>query len=189
MEKTPIYNIRPIYIQIFFLSFLLTWSVNFAGPWSTDALAQGASPEKNIEDLHATSDKVIFDSTERYAEMIGNVKVTQGQTIITAGALRIYYREGNQQRSNELPGNESIEKIVATNNVRIELDSGIAISNEAVYHADRKTIVLSGQAKLIRGENSISGSKITINRENGRVTVESSDKEPVEALIFSNEKL
>lgn len=148
-----------------------------------------AAVKNGIEDLHATANKVIFDSAEQYAEMIGNVRVTQGQTVITSNNLKIYYQKQSKTISNELPGNDAVEKIVAKGNVRIELDSGIAISDEAVYHTKTRELILTGNAKLLRGENTISGSKIIINRKNGRVTVESSGEKPVEAFIFSNEKL
>jgi lipopolysaccharide export system protein LptA len=155
---------------------------------AADEVPKGTIKE-GLEDLHATSDKVIFDSAEHYAEMIGNVKVTQGETVITANTLKIHYHNNKPTTPNQLPGNDTVEKIVAKGNVRIELDSGIALSDEAVYHTDIRELILTGGAKLIRGENTISGSKITINRKNGRVTVESSDKKPVEAFIFSNEKI
>ncbi|MBW2369417.1 MAG: hypothetical protein JRH15_16225 [Deltaproteobacteria bacterium] len=74
--------------------------------------------------------------------------------------------------------------------MRIELESGTAFSDQASYLADQKMIILSGtHAKFVSGENTISGSKIIINRETGRVTFESTDKQPVEAVIFSNEPL
>lgn len=149
------------------------------------------SPE--LENLHAISDKMIFDSAEHYAELIGNVKVTQGKTVITSDTLRIYYRKKSQANAPEMPGDDTIEKIIATGNVRIELETGVAISDKAVYHSDRKILVLTGlsdsSAKFVRGDNTISGSKITVNRENGQVTFESSSEKPVEAFIFSDEKL
>ena len=191
MRKISIYNSRLskkkscIWIMIAVTFCLVLGFIDYGSAEKLTA----AAVKNGIEDLHATANKVIFDSAEQYAEMIGNVRVTQGQTVITSNNLKIYYQKQSKTISNELPGNDAVEKIVAKGNVRIELDSGIAISDEAVYHTKTRELILTGNAKLLRGENTISGSKIIINRKNGRVTVESSGEKPVEAFIFSNEKL
>lgn len=191
MQKISLYKsmARDKHLSVFGFFIICAWLI--IGFWVTASAENrpGPSIQSDLKDLHATADKVIFDSAEHYAEMFGNVKVTQGQTVITSNTLKIHYYKKHQTKPNQLPGDDTVEKIAAKGNVRIELDSGIALSDEAVYHTKTKELILTGNAKLIRGENTISGSKITINRENGRVTVESSDKKPVEALIFSNEKL
>lgn len=190
LQKISIYSSTKHYRHPWagLLLFLVTWLISCAMVVAADEPA-GPSVKNDIEDLHAVSDKVIFDSEEHWAELIGNVKITQGETVITANTLKIYYHNNKQKKPNQPPGDDAVDKITAKGNVRIELDSGIALSDEAVYHTDTKELILTSNAKLIRGENEISGSKITINRKNGRVTVESSDSKPVEAFIFSNEKI
>lgn len=191
MQKISTYKAtaRDKHLPVFIFFIMWAWLTIGFGVTASAENQPGLPVQTNLEDLHATADKVIFDSAEHYAEMFGNVKVTQGQTVITSNILKIHYHKKHQIKPNQLPGDDTVDKIAAKGNVRIELDSGIALSDEAVYHTKTKELILTGNAKLIRGENTISGSKITINRENGRVTVESSDKKPVEAFIFSNEKL
>ena len=43
-------------------------------------------------------------------------------------------------------------------------------------------------SKIVSGDNSISGEKITIDRVTGRINVESGDKKRVEAVLYSGEK-
>jgi len=177
-------------ISCFFIVFFLISLLSIKVVTGTN----GAPPETVVsataENIHTVSDKMVFDGNRRMAELIGNVKVSQGGTIINADKIKIFYREGNYSQ-NSMPANdESIEKIFAKGNVRIELESGKAFSEQATYLADQKLLILSGtNARFTSGENTISGSKIIVNRENGRVTFESTDKKPVEAVIFSNEQL
>ncbi len=49
-----------------------------------------ANPED--EPIQITADQLVSNNEDKYAEFIGNVKVTQGELIITSDKLRIYYQ-------------------------------------------------------------------------------------------------
>ena len=79
---------------------------------------------------------------------------------------------------------------MADGNVRISLKDGIAVSDQAEYQADKRVIILSGaQATVTRGGNSITGSRITLYRDDGRINVDGSDQQRVEAVFVSEERL
>ncbi len=148
-----------------------------------------AGPVPATDKLHAVSDRIVFDSAQSCAELTGHVKVTQGQTVITADQLKIFYKK-DAADAGQPAGDNAIDRLEATGNVRIALDGGVASSEKAVYLARTKTLTLSGDsAKFVRGDNAITGSVITVNRESGTVTFESSDEQPVEAVIFSGDTL
>jgi lipopolysaccharide export system protein LptA len=51
------------------------------------------------------------------------------------------------------------------------------------------TVILSGEtAKVISGKNSISGSKITLNRKSGQVKVEGSKNKRIKAEFYTKDK-
>ncbi|MFH0729940.1 MAG: LptA/OstA family protein [Pseudomonadota bacterium] len=149
------------------------------------------SGEKPVNDRIALeSDKAIINRAERIIELEGNVKVSQGQTVITSNLVKLFLKEGASLDAPQKTGENAIEKIVATGTVIFKLDIGTAYSDRAEYAAATKLLVLTGkEAKFISGENTITGSKITVNRENGMVIFEGGGKSRVEAVIYSKEKL
>ncbi len=92
-------------------------------------------------------------------------------------------------KKNPLAGDESIKKIVANGNVQIKFDNRVAVTQQAVYITENRVLVLSGaNSKVISGNNSISGEKITVYRTDGRIQVESGKEERVEAVLYPGEK-
>ncbi len=141
------------------------------------------------EKLHILADRLISDSEAKHAEFIGNVTATQGTTVIKSDSLRIYYKENLDNKENIISGEESIKKIVAKGNVKIRFDDSVAETEEASYTTETGVLVLSGaDSKVLSGNNSISGTKITLYRTDGRITVESSNSKRVKAVLYTKEK-
>ena len=154
--------------------------------WTADQ-AQTGQPDS--EPIQILADQLISYNDEKYAEFVGNVKVTQGEFTITSDKLKIYYR--GELLENEEKGNdeELLKKIIATGNVKISSEQYNAEADEAEYDTETKTVILSGEnAKVISGKNSIAGSKITLNQESGHVKVESSGAKRIKAEFFTKEK-
>jgi lipopolysaccharide transport protein LptA len=124
-----------------------------------------------------------WDPAESLFELTDNVKIVQGSTVITAENAKIFFIK-NASAEQKL-NSESVEKFLATGNVRIELENGVATSEKAVYFTETKILTLSGTpAKFVSGDNTITGRTITVDRETGKVTFEGA-----EAVIFSKDKL
>jgi len=139
--------------------------------------------------IRISSDSMMADSQSKFVEFVGNVKASQGDTVITADRLKIFYKEIKTEAKKELQGSNSVDKVVAQGNVRVQLEDKTAETQEAVYTTSDRILVLTGEdSKLISGHDSITGSKITFYRDSGRVKVESSGKKSVEAVVFSGEK-
>ena len=139
--------------------------------------------------ISITANKLISDNDVDYAEFIGDVRATQEDTVITADRLKIFYKATAGQKGTPAIGKESITKIVADGNVKIYFNNKVAVTSKAVYNTQTRTLVLSGNgSKIVSGDNSISGEKITIDRVTGRINVESGDKKRVEAVLYSGEK-
>ena len=144
---------------------------------------------KKNEKIHITADKMISDHETKYTEFIGNVTATQRDTVITADKLKIFLKRDMDNKKNSLAGDESIKKIVANGNVQIKFDNRVAVTQQAVYITETRVLVLSGaDSKVISGNNSISGEKITVYRTDGRIQVEGDKGERVEAVFYPGEK-
>ena len=174
------------------------WTVIFllaASMVISPALAEDISSDpdttgrKNNEKIHITAAKLISDNTAGYAEFIGDVRANQGDNVITADRLKIFYKKHLPDKSKPVIDQESIHQIVATGNVKIKFDNRVAESRRAVYNTETRVLVLSGaDSKIISGNDTISGEKITFYRTDGRIAVEGGHKERVEAVFFGGEK-
>jgi lipopolysaccharide export system protein LptA len=139
--------------------------------------------------IHITADKLISDNKVDYAEFIGNVRATQEDTVITADRLKIFVKKNPDNKGAPGVGTESIHKIIASGNVKINFDNRVAVTPQAVYNTKTGVLVLSGDnSRIISGKDSISGEKITLYRTTGGITVESGEEKRVEAVFHSGEK-
>jgi lipopolysaccharide export system protein LptA len=159
----------------------LLLSVAFAGE---NPLPKDAPGEK----IHVTADSLSSDSDAKSAEFIGNVKATQGDFVIKSDRLKIYYKESAESKA--APGTtESIEKIVATGNVEIKSEESVGLTQQAEYDTKTMIVVLTGEnSKVFDQKNSVTGSKITLYRNDGRVKVEGDKNKKVNAVLYPKEK-
>jgi len=166
-----------VFFTIITLTFGMLWAADTKNSNGTDA----------GEPIRIISDQLLIENTAGEAEFIGNVLATQKETIIKSDRLKIFYRKETIQDGNVAAGEKSIKKIIATGNVTITLDNRRAETEQAVYTADTKILVLSGENSRITSENNlISGEKIIMYRNDGRIIVESGEnKGRVEAVISS----
>lgn len=140
------------------------------------------------EQVHVTADRLVSEAAARTAEFIGNVRATQGDTVITADRLKIYFESAPGEKTGAAE-RESIQKIVADGNVNIEMSDGVAAADKAVYITATDVLVLTGpNSKITSERNSVTGDKITIYRSEDRMIVDGSGKERVEAVLYTEEK-
>ena len=137
------------------------------------------------KEIHIKADKIIADLDKREMELLGNVRVTQQETIATADKMKVYYQDSNSQKTEEsIRG--AISKIIAKGNVIIEMDKIVAVADEAIYVKDPEVLTLSGaNSSLSSGPNSITGSKIIFFRSKSKLIVEGSTQYQVKALIYT----
>jgi lipopolysaccharide export system protein LptA len=169
------------------LAILLTACVAVA------ALAQEKKPIKSddpkADKIHIQADRLISDSAARYAEFTGNVRATQGTTIITADRLKIAFKKNSEGAAKSDSEADSVDTITASGNVKIHFDNRTAEAEQAVYQTATRVIVLTGaESRISSGRDYITGSKITYDRTSGRIDVVGSSAKPVEALFYSGEK-
>lgn len=138
--------------------------------------------------IQITSDQLIADSEENSAEFSGNVKAVQKDTIITSDRMKIYFKKSAKETNDE-PAPDALIKIVISGDVEIKFDNRVAVTQEAVYIAEEKRLVLTGpNTKITSGKDTISGEKITYYRDKGRIQVEGGQGNRVEAIIYPGPK-
>ena len=144
---------------------------------------------KKAEDqpILINADQLVSNIEKNFAEFIGNVKATQADFEMTSDKLKIYY-SGNLLNSEEKSdkNEDMLKKIVAEGNVKIKSSQYKAESDKVEYDTSTMTITMTGEnSKVISGKNSISGSKIILYRNDGRIKVFGGKKKRVEATFYS----
>ena len=135
--------------------------------------------------IRITADRLEANTKTGRAEFSGNVRATQGSTVITSDRLEVHYKGGGQAGASAEAG-AAIESIVSSGNVVIHFDDKVATTDKAVYRSKSGIFILSGKGtRVTSGENTITGEKITVDRKNDRMTVEGGKASRVNAVIFA----
>ncbi len=143
-----------------------------------------ATPLNSTEKINITADTLEANNKDRSFIFKGNVKVVQGETEVTSEALYIRYGDPQApQQADDTAETGKIERIEARGNVVILFDGRTAKTDKAVYRSDQEILQLIGEnSTVIDGPNKIVGSKITLYRNEDRIKVESSRKNPADRV-------
>jgi lipopolysaccharide export system protein LptA len=109
-----------------------------------------------------------------------------------ADRLLIYYRENSQYQKDTIFDQGSIDKLEAQGNVKIQFGDGNATASaEAVeYIAASDELTLSGRnSKVVRGANTICGSKLIFYRSAGRIRADGDGTEQIKVVFLTQKKL
>ncbi|MCX5695653.1 MAG: LPS export ABC transporter periplasmic protein LptC [Candidatus Omnitrophica bacterium] len=108
------------------------------------------------EKITVTCDgSLTVDYEKNIATFNKNVKVEKSDSVIYSDTMVLYFSSGKdspkvkEDNTAGLMGNNKIDKIVARGNVRIVRGENTSYSDEAVYSALEKKIILSGKPKLV----------------------------------------
>lgn len=149
----------------------LALGIWFPANASADSGTSGRQPHPESETIQITADLLVSDAANNRAEFSGNVTARQGDTLITADRLTVYFSKTTEVDA--VSPAQSLEKLIATGNVEIKFDNRLAVARQAVYITAERILTLIGpNAAISSGENTISGETITFYRADGRFTVE-----------------
>jgi lipopolysaccharide transport protein LptA len=170
-----------------------------APPANDQQVAPAAGPAPEIpaikeskpaaEKIAIASDRATINRADRTIKLVGHVQVHQGDTLITSDSLTLFLKEGAKIDTPGAGSENAIERIIADGNVIFKLDIGTAYSDHAEYVTQTRLLVLTGKTpKFVSRDNTITGSRITVNRDTGMVTFDGG-KGRVEAIIYSKDRL
>lgn len=139
---------------------------------------------KKADKIYISADKLIADNNAQTAEFIGNVSLKRSNGVIMAGRLIVYFESKTENKKVEADRKEMIKKFIARDNVRINSDQIVARAQQAVYSRKDRTIILSGpNTRVIKGNNSLAGTQITLYIDTEDVQVAGGEKQRVEAVF------
>lgn len=177
---------RPLRIMLAVLVATALWP----GPaaWPTGLLPAAGTADAQ-DPIQIVSDRMIANTTEKWADFLGAVVATQGKFSMASDALRIYYEGDLINASQGGPAQERIRRLEATGRVHIVTEQYTADAERAEYLPATDVLTLSGNpSRVVSGKNTLSGSKIVLNRSAGKALVEGGPAERVKAVFFQEEK-
>jgi lipopolysaccharide export system protein LptA len=156
--------------------------------------AQNQTPAAADKDqpppIQITADQLTADEKLSVAEFSGNVEAVQGEFVIKADRLKIYYKTDMSQEGDAQNPSGAIEKIEAIGNVRIKAEEVSAQTGRAEYDARTMKLMLIGEDSVVSsGKNRISGSRITYFRADGKIKIEGDGRKRVSGTFYSDEDI
>lgn len=160
-----------------------------AAPAAAAQTESSQDPAAENRQIRITADQLTTDSDANIVEFSGDVEAIQGNFTIRSDTLQIHYRSGGQPKESETAGQDSIQRIVAEGNVRIDTGQQTAQTDRAEYSVSEATLVLIGEGSTVSdGLNRITGSRLTLNRNTGAIRVDGGERR-VRAVFYPNSDL
>lgn len=130
------------------------------------------------------ADKLEMRDKDGVAVFTGNVSVKQGDILLRAGRMQVFYSKANgaDDKSKSGIGGLSgsglsaggIEKLKVDGKVYLKSGTQVATGDEGVYDSKTQTMVLTGKKVVLSdGDNIASGCKLTANTQTGKAFLES----------------
>jgi len=171
----------------FFLVVLIGFISGFIfPPWPVTAYDEKNDKKSRppVEKVYITADRMVTLTENNQSEFIGNVEVVHGDTKIHADRIKAFYHSVHNHPDNGLIQTGTIRTIIANGNVRINFGDRVAESTKAEYITETGMLILSGpNSKVTHGNNSITGSKITLYKNQKRIQVNGGGRKRVKAIL------
>ena len=127
-----------------------------------DADDGGITAGNASQAIEITADTLEVRQSENVAVFEGSVNAVQGELVLNADMLTVYYQEGGDAQ-----GNLGVSRIDAEGNVVISSPDETAQGTRGTYDVEGGRIDLAGGVILSRGNNIIQGETLTMDLESG----------------------
>ncbi len=124
--------------------------------------------------IHIEADRMESNSSKNIVVFTGNVETKQGDLIINADKMTVYYQKLVAKKKFSSGNSQKIEKIVATDNVRIARGELSAAGDSAEFSASKNKVKLIGNSRVWQNNNLVTGNMIEIDLDTGTSIVERS---------------
>jgi lipopolysaccharide export system protein LptA len=129
--------------------------------------AQGLEHDDS-QPIEISADSLEVEQDKQVATFAGNVDAVQGDLVLSARALRVYY-EGKGGTVGLAAGSSStISKIEASGDVLLSSPEETAEGDLGIYDVPAQLITLEGSVVLTRGDNVLHGERLELDLATGR---------------------
>ena len=159
-------------MRVFLLVCSLIWFTAVSAFAATEVAHNADQP------IHVTSQRLEANDAEGYFVFSGQVQAQQGDVTIYAQQLTVYYVEGQKKQ---------VERVVAENDVRIVQTNRVATGQKAVFWQKEGRVELTGNPRVVQGDNVVEGEKILVYLDDSRSIVEGGEQGRVKAIFVPGE--
>lgn len=131
--------------------------------------AQGLLQDNSLP-IEITADSLEVLQDQKIATFAGNVDAVQGDMVLSADQLRVYYADSDDAAPGP-PGTGSIRRIEADGNVFLSSPRETAQGEAGVYDVASSQLTLDGAVILTQGDNVIRGQRLEVDLTSGRSRV------------------
>ena len=155
--------------------------VMLAGAGAAQESASGGNNANQA--IEITADTLEVRQSENVAVFQGDVNAVQGDMVLNADMLTVYYREAQGA-----DGNLGVSRIEAEGNVVVTSPEETAKGQSGVYDVEEARIDLAGDVLLNRGNNIIEGQTLTMDLASGVSRVSGTSSGRVRGLFVPDEE-
>ena len=140
--------------------------------------------------IQIESDRMESGEGDNTIIFTGEVVARQGELVVHADRMTIIYLGDEEKARLASDSAPRLKKLTATGNVKLETAAWIGTGARMDYFEVERKVYLSGEAKVWRGNNLVTGEAVTIHLDEGRSIVEGSEQpgERVRAFFYSGDE-
>lgn len=159
---------------------LLLASIVLLSFFGLAAAAEKALPSRydSNQPINISADRLEADDVTRQVKFLGNVSARQGEVVIYAAALTLFYLEGSQE----------VDRIEAAGEVRIVQGDRVATGDKGIFYRADGRVVLTGNARVHQGTDFVEGEVITVLLGEEKSIVQGKEGSRVNAVFHPKEE-
>jgi lipopolysaccharide export system protein LptA len=139
----------------------------------------GLGTHDSSQPIEIVADKLTVEQSAGRAVFVGNVLAEQGEMVLRADQLIVYYQAGDDAATST----QSIRRIEVEGNVTISSTAETAVGDRGFYDVVGEHIELSGNVVLTRESNVISGDLLEIDVAQQVATMTATESQPSGARV------
>lgn len=121
--------------------------------------------------IQIESDRLDVNEQQAKAVFAGNVSVVQGQTMMKAGKMTVFYVKQSDGKAPTTSSN--IERLEVDGKVYLKSETQVATGDRGTFDMKTEVLTLSGdKVVLSEGENVLTGCKLTVQMKTGEAKFE-----------------
>lgn len=164
------------------MAIIMTWAYGVPA-WAQ--LKPGGSASSSGP-ISISADRLETDDPKGLVTFVGGIVARQGEMTITCDTMKVHYINSEKPNSPAAGSSEGgddalrasdrqIDRVECEGNVKVVEGERLAVGNKALYLAKStpRRIILTGQARVWQGRDSVTGHQVTYFLDESRSLVES----------------
>jgi lipopolysaccharide export system protein LptA len=146
-------------LRVYFAAAFVALFIGAAGAQDFGAAFGGFNSGSDTP-IQIEADRLEVRDAEKLAIYSGHVRVLQGETLLEAPELHIFYK--GEATTGAVAGS-SVSRIEAGPGVTVRSGDQTASADRAVFNMAEDLIILSGNVVVTQGENIVRGERLVVN--------------------------